>query len=215
MFMVIEALDVVGDRRRCRPVGRVRQRPELSLERAKEALDGRIVVTVTRPAHAAAEAIGAQQRLVPIAGVLRPAIRMMEHRATARAAGHRNVQRGADQVGLKGRAERPADHASRPQVKHHGEIEPAVVRRHAGDVGRPDPIGRGDGESTPQVIGRGLRVWIDHGRGPKPPSHPASQAVEVHQPNHAFTADTMAGLAQHLMQPRTAIHTATRSVRHP
>jgi hypothetical protein len=143
--------------------------------------------------------MAAQERLVAIARVLPPAIRMMEQPAPPRPPSHGEVQRGADQVGIKGRPERPADDASRPQVEQDREIEPALGRGEARDVCGPDPIGRGDRESTAQMIRGGRGVRIDHGRGLKAAARPAAQALEAHQPNHAFATDAVAGLAQHVM----------------
>jgi hypothetical protein len=96
----------------------MRLRGELRLQRTKQAFGRRVVVAIARPTHAAAESVATQQRLAPIARVLRATIRVGRDRklpAQLICRGLRiRITRGRDGETAAPRAAAQAVHAHQP-----------------------------------------------------------------------------------------------------
>ena len=71
----------------------------------------------------------------------------------------REMERGADQIGVQRAPHRPADDPARKEVEDDGEIEPAVGGLEIGDVGGPDVIGRGRPKLALHQIRRHGHAW--------------------------------------------------------
>ena len=125
---------------------------QLTFERTEEALDDGIVVALAAAAHAALHPGRPQLALVRKARVLAAAIGVMQHAALRSSIAKRHRQRTVDELGAHVRLHRPADDAARPEIHHDREVEPAFVRAHVGDVGRPDLIALTDIEASVELI---------------------------------------------------------------
>ena len=71
---------------------------EFSFQRAPESFHGRIVIAIALAAHTADGFSRVQQSSVPIAGVLKPAIGMMQQTGTRSAQAQRLLERRLDQA---------------------------------------------------------------------------------------------------------------------
>jgi hypothetical protein len=93
----------------------------LDLERVEEALGERVVETVARAAHAAADAVAIEELVVVGAGVLRSAIAVVDE------PGHWSTLGEGDSQGFRGDCVlgsvrgRPADDATREDIDDRGE----------------------------------------------------------------------------------------------
>ncbi len=71
--------------------------------------------------------------------------RLVDEPALRALAGDGQVERRGDELGLEGRAHRPADAASRAEVDHGGELQEPFAGRDVGDVGDDPERVRGSG----------------------------------------------------------------------
>ena len=97
----------------------------------------RIVVTVALSAHRYLEPVLAQQLLIVVSTVLRPAVRVMN--ATWRWPSDRDghVQGPQGQILLHAVADRPPNDAPGEKVNDHSKINPPLARPDIGDVTSP------------------------------------------------------------------------------
>ncbi len=89
---------------------------QLVLERAKEALDDRVVGAVALPAHAGDQALLRQDLLVDPAGIQRALIGVMDQAQGGLPLGQRHLERRDGHLLVGRRTHGPADHASGVQI---------------------------------------------------------------------------------------------------
>jgi len=77
----------------------------------------------------------------------------------------RHVESLEHQLGAQIRLHRPAHDASTEGVEYYRQIEKAGPGRDVGDIGHPEPIGRGRAEVARDQIRRGPRGALAHGGG--------------------------------------------------
>ena len=164
---------------------------ELSLEGCEEALDRRVVVTVSLPAHAASDPVLSKDRLVIEAGILAPAIAMADEPVTSLRLSLPNggIQRFERQSPLQIGLHRPADHAPRPQVQDHGQVEPTLARPEVGDVAGPAGVRRLDLEILIKEVLGDRQVVLRIGRDLESLERLPADAMLSHDPLDAFAAD--------------------------
>lgn len=76
----------------------------------------------------------------------------IEHWRARQAQGHH--QRIEHTAGIDAATHGPADHLTREQIDHHGQVRPALMGADVGDIGHPRLIGLRHGELALQVVGR-------------------------------------------------------------
>ena len=81
-----------------------------------------------------------EQLLIGGARILPPAVGVVEQTGAHASPAERQMQGGEDQLGLKRRAHRPANDATRGEVEDDGQVAPALARPERGDIGGPDLI---------------------------------------------------------------------------
>jgi Protein of unknown function (DUF2699). len=204
---VVEHLDVVEDVGLGLVPGGVDPAPDaLALEELEEAFGDRVVMAVAAAAHAADQAVGCQEILPIVAGVLRSLIGVNEQSGGRLAAPHRHHQRLQHQVGVQGRSHRPADDLPGEQVHDRRQVQPAFVGADVGDVGDPGTIG-GYGVELPCQM-----VVCDHGRlasahaGSAAITNLRPQAFATHQPGHPVLAAALAQITQVAGNLAVAVH---------
>jgi hypothetical protein len=109
----------------------------LDLQCFHEALRLGGIVWIAAPAHRADEAVIAEELAVDLRGVLRSAVGMMHapFRRVTRPNG--GFERGECEPGVDRAADRVADHATRPGVEDHRQIDEANSDCDIGDVRHP------------------------------------------------------------------------------
>jgi len=114
---------------------------ECGFQGTPEALDGGVVVTIAAPGHGELEAVLVQAPLVVPSTILAASIRVTDQ-SRPRAAGlQRLCERLAHQALAQVIGHRVADDPATVEVFDPGQIQPAFVRGHAGDVAGPCPVG--------------------------------------------------------------------------
>jgi len=93
---------------------------------------------------------GGAVSVIPVCAVLAAAIRMHEDTAGSMPSKHRHPQRIAHQCRRHALGHRPADHRTRVQIHHHGQIQPAFIG------GSADPPGR---SAARDYLPRAANVW--------------------------------------------------------
>ena len=86
------------------------------------------------------------------------------------------VQRGHGQPGVDGAADRVADHAARPSVEDHCQIDEAHGDGDVGEVGHPKLVGAVDGELL-GAVGEDRLVVIAVGGSGEPSARPRLEIV--------------------------------------
>ena len=122
------------------------------LERLKERFGASVIVGRTRAAHALNGADG--RGLAPEVPrcILTAAIRM-DHQPFLRAPVRHGVLKGGDrQISIQRFAYCPADHAAAEQVDKCAQVQPALVRRHVGEIRYPCLIRHTDPEILPEQV---------------------------------------------------------------
>lgn len=145
---IVKTFDVFDD-------GRVRLVPgakrltmnQFGLERGKETLHRRVVVTVAGPAHAWGPRLTAEAVLVDRTRILSASVRMMQaaHWRAAPPHGHLPGTQRQRRVQLSARL--PADDAPRAQVQDGCQIQPTFGCGHVGQVAQPNLIRARRGKS--------------------------------------------------------------------
>ena len=109
---------------------------QFGFERLEEAFDSGIVVAIALATHRHLEPVLAQQLLIVVSAVLRPAIRVMNAPLWWPSDRDGHVQRPQGQILLHAVADGPTDDAPREKVNDHGKINPSLLRPDIGDVAR-------------------------------------------------------------------------------
>lgn len=153
----------------------------LNLQAVEEAFRTRIVVAVAFRAHAAAQLMGSDQRLVGHRAVLAAAVAVHDHTGGLLASPQRHAQGIADQVGRHAFAHGPADHPPGIQINDHRQIQPAFFRVQVGDIAHPFLIrSRCREVLLEQVVRNGERV-PGVGRGLELPGRFGAQSLPSHR----------------------------------
>src|SRR3954453_4603108 len=193
---VIEAFDVVRDRLARLRAGGPGHRMQLGFECAEEAFDDAVVPAVDLPAHADAQTMVMQQRLVAATGILHTPIAVMQQAGVNVPSLERLAQGRQWQGGVHRLLRRPAHNAARREVQEHGEIEPAFVGPDRGDVARPDAIRPPDRKGPREMIGGNRPVMPAVGRDAIPAAPAGDERPDAHQPAHAAIPDVHPRMAQ-------------------
>jgi hypothetical protein len=131
----------------------------LGLERAPERFHGRIIVAISRPAHASLKASLGDGAKVAFVDILAASIGVMKQ-ARRRPAPLQGLMQGSqDQGDVKRRGACPADHPPTPQIHDRSQVYPAFLGSEIGDIGDPDLVGTSRGGLLCQEVFRhGLAV---------------------------------------------------------
>jgi hypothetical protein len=84
---------------------------------------------------------------------------------------------------------RPADDSAAESVEHHREVKKPGPGRDVGDIGDPQPIGRGGGEVAFDQVGCRLRTALAHGGGYPFASAHSAKACGLHQARDPLTPE--------------------------
>ena len=187
---------------------------QLAFERTEEAFDHGIVVALAASTHAALHASLLQLALVRKARVLAAAVRVMQHTAPWTPIAKRHRQRSVDQLGTHVRRHRPADDAARPEVHHDREVEPAFMRAHVSDVGRPDLITLTDIEASVELILGDGKVMCSLRRPAETLRKHGFEALCAHQALDALAAEAIATSPHLFKDSRTSTDSTTLAEDH-
>ena len=103
----------------------------------------------------------------------------------------------------------PSDDPATEHVEHDGQIQKPAHRRHVGDVGHPEPVGRLGPEVAIHEVGRRPGLLITSRRGRSAPAVTSPhQARNAHQPSDALAPVSLALGLQGGMDPRRPIGVA-------
>lgn len=150
---VVEHLDVIEHVAPCFPPVQVGPAADaLALEQLKETLRHRIVVAVATPAHAGDEIVRLQKCLPVVTAELAALVLVDDDGLGRLASPDRHQERVDREFPIHARLHRPSDHLTREEIKHYGQIQPALVSADVGDVGHPDPIRLGHVELLLHVV---------------------------------------------------------------
>jgi hypothetical protein len=170
----------------------------VALEQAEEAFGGCIVRAASHAAHTALKVVPLQEPLVFIARKLTASIRVKHDGTSIRSLPQRHQDGLQYELCVLAGAHRPANDATRVEVHHNGQVEPAFGSSDVRDIGDPLRIGFVRSEVSSQVVlnvirpsARWLRrraIWrlftrfhsADSGARPAPPSSTISQARATH-----------------------------------
>lgn len=179
------------------PRGVVFSARPFSLQRGEEALHGGVVPAVAAPAHAADNAVVAQQALEVLAGVLAALVRVVQQLVGLAAPPQRHQQGVADQLRRHRAAHRPADDAPRVQIQHCRHEEPAFCRPEIGEVGHPFAVRRVGLELPLQHVGSDAVLGAHTGvRRAATALATRLQPRRLHQPGHPVLAAGLARIVQ-------------------
>ena len=121
-------------------------------------------------------------------------------------ASHKSTAQGFDgEVALQTITRGPADDATREEVQNDGEVEPALRRPDAGDVGPPLPVRAIRREVLRHEIGRNGPGVLAVRRALEAPLLTRDQPVLAHQPRCAMPPDLMALVDEVAVHARAAI----------
>jgi hypothetical protein len=123
------------------------------------------------------------------------------------ARGH--LERRADQLGFHRRGHRPADDRAREAVEHRRQVERALIRSDAADVGEPELVRPRGAKAAADQIRRRAHAPQADGRSPAPLAPAgASQARLAHQALDPLAGDADALAAQLGVDARRAVGAA-------
>jgi hypothetical protein len=180
----------------------------LLFQAAEEGFGDRIVPAVAAPAHAGFERMGGAEPLEVVATILATLVGMHQDASVGFAApdGHEEgIQR---QFAAQRRLHGPAHHLAGVQVQHHGKVQPALPCPDVGDVGDPDLVGRVDGESLLQAIGR-EEGWAAGKRPRLPVAADGPDLVAPHEPLDTMQAAGLAHFPQVAEHPASPVNLMT------
>ena len=127
---VVEAVDVLKDGHLRLPAGFPCIAPDqFRFDGLEEGLDCCIVVTISLPRHRHLEPMLAQEFLIVMRTLLRPAICVMDTAFRRRSERDSHVQRPDPKVAFHSIANCPTDNAPGVQVQDHRQIQPACARK--------------------------------------------------------------------------------------
>ena len=160
----------------------------LGFECGEEAFGHGVIPHITGATHTARHADFAQQSLKRLTRVLRSSVRVKHQGRRASASPHRHHERVRDELRGHLRLHRPADDASRKEIEHDRDKEPAFARPHVREIGDPFLIGRGRVELLVQHIRR-ERVYDVRARvlGTLATFGACAQARVSHEPCNALS----------------------------
>ena len=169
----------------------------LFLQRAHKAFALSVLPRPPRPTHAQHGADAFQPFYVFVAGVLRAAIRVMHQTRTGTTRGNGSIQRCQRQPRFQGPLQRPAHHAARVSIQHHGQINEFFLQPHVGDVGHPELV-----DIAQHQVFREVRIHqevvLGIGGGHELAAALRQQIVLLHQPPNFFRIYRPALPVQHL-----------------
>lgn len=207
---VVERLEVVEDDELGLTAGRepaVRLLVEqLALQGGEHALGQRVIEAIRDAAHARQRPVPAQLPIQSVTGVLAAPVAVMDHPGDMPAAAvHGHANRVDDQVGLAVRRHRPADDQAAEDVGNACQVEPALHRRHVGDVGDPQLVrGRRD-EVAVDAVGRDVGLRVLPGDRERPLAAVAADDLRrPHEPGDALAPDVDAGVGELGVRSRSA-----------
>ena len=188
---------------------------QAAFEAAPEAFHHRIVVAVAPAAHAGNHARQRQSPPIIFTGILDAPVGMMHQPGRRLALGQGHVQRRQRQRRGQGRVEGPAHAAACATIQDSGDIEPAFVGRHIGDVRHPDGVRLQRRSAMSQQVGRDgqIMVAIGQAHGLEAPPLLVRQTHLPHQTANALPPAAMPPLPQPAQHARAAIFAATFPVR--
>ena len=191
---------------------------QFGFERLEEAFDSGIVVAIALATHRHLEPVLAQQLLIVVSAVLRPAIRVMNAPLWWPSDRDGHVQRPQGQILLHAVADGPTDDAPREKVNDHGKINPSLLRPDIGDVARLLPgnglpanherallVRRARREVLLQEIRRDVEGVVAVGGDLELPCPHNLDAVLAHQPPHTALANLQTHLIQLLRHARSTV----------
>jgi len=123
----------------------------------------------------------------PIESTLTPAIRVVEPRPPAEREGP--IERREHQLAIDPRPRGPADHPTRIEIEHHGQVEPPLARGEIGEIGRPGLIGRRHRKRLIEPVGRNGEGMIAVRRQPESPARHPLQPGRPQEPRDPLPAD--------------------------
>ena len=186
---------------------------DLGLQGVEEALRHRVVVAVAGAAHAGHHPELLEAALVVTARVLAPAVAVVQQTGAWLPTIHRLLERSEGELRVQVWPERPADHESRVQIQHDGQVAPPGTRTQVGDVGDPDLVDGLCREVLIEDVGsdriRVLRVR----RRLELLRLGADQSALSHQASDPVPTASLAVLAQVGVDPHRAIPAAILLVR--
>ena len=137
------------------------------------------------PTPARSDADPLQELGVLIGCVLRSVVRVCDCAVrTFPSACYHHLKRLGDQALPHVAREVPADDASRVDVKHDGQVAPALPGAYVGEVGEPHRVGAIGGEIAPHEVVGGHRRGTRHRRTLRFSVHAARYALLAHQAFH-------------------------------
>ena len=135
---IVEAVDVFEDRHLCFASCLPWMSPDqFCLDGFEEGFDGGVLITITLAAHRDLEAMLAQDLLVVVRTILRPAIRVVNAAFGWRSERNRHLQRSDRKITFHPVADSPSNHTTGMQVQDHSEVQTAFTRPDITDVASP------------------------------------------------------------------------------
>ena len=178
---------------------------EFGLQRLEEAFDGGIVVTVAFPTHRHLEPVLAQQLLIVVGTILRPAIGVMNAAWWWPSDRDGHVQRPQGKILLHAVADGPANDAPREKVNDHGQIDPTFPCPDISDVARPLLVRPARGKVLLQEIRRDVEGVIAVGGALELSAADDLDAILAHKSPDTALADADAQLIQLLGHAWSAV----------
>src|SRR5215470_10318481 len=99
----------------------------------------------------------------------------------------------------------PSYHAAREEIKHNGQVEPALIRPDGGDIAGPLLVGSRRHKIAIEQIGSDSCCWIAVGSPCAMASTASAKSQLSHQARYALARAADPLLAQLDVQTRTAI----------
>ena len=132
------------------------------------------------------------RKLVPevIAGILAATVRMMDESPLGLSCVDRHPQGSQNNAPAHPAAHQPAHDATGIEIRHNGQIQPALMGGDIRNVGSPAPIGSIRREVLLQQVLRHRMAWITLRRDPKAPPGTSSKPRQAHQTGDLMASDT-------------------------
>ena len=210
---VVEAVDVFEEGDLDFAAGLLVAAPDqFCLQGFEEAFDGRIVVAIALAAHRNLEPMLAQQLLIVVSTVLRPAVRVMNAAWWWPSDCDGHVQGSQGEILLHAIADRPTDDTARKQINDYSQIDPPLPCPDIGDVACPLLVRPARGKVLLQEIRRNVEGVITVGRALELSAADDLDTILAHQAAHPALADADAQLVQLLCHARSAVAAKAQAV---